>query len=69
MFNITVESESCKGCGLCVWACPKKIMVISDVSNRSGQYVALCQSPEDCIGCKSCGIICPDGAISITKEG
>lgn len=31
MFIITVSERLCKGCGLCVSACPKKLMQISDI--------------------------------------
>ncbi len=68
MFIVTVNEELCKGCGLCAAACPKKIMRISDVTNTSGQYVAVCAAKEACVGCRSCAIICPDDAIRIEKE-
>ena len=68
MVIVSVNESKCKGCALCVSACPKKIMKISDRANQSGQYVAVCSDPPSCIGCKCCGIICPDDAITIEKE-
>lgn len=68
MFIVTVSERLCKGCGLCVSACPKKLMQISDVTNSSGQYIASCADAVQCVGCKCCGIICPDDAITIEKE-
>ena len=68
MVIVSVNDSKCKGCALCVSACPKKIMKISDKANQSGQYVAVCSDPPSCIGCKCCGIICPDDAITIEKE-
>ena len=36
MAKITINKESCKGCGLCVLSCPKKLLQISDKSNKNG---------------------------------
>jgi 2-oxoglutarate ferredoxin oxidoreductase subunit delta len=32
-----------------------------------GYPVAYMENPEECIGCTSCAIVCPDGAISVYK--
>ncbi|WP_288772908.1 4Fe-4S binding protein, partial [uncultured Prevotella sp.] len=29
---------------------------------------AVAVRPDDCIGCASCGIVCPDGCISVYKK-
>ena len=36
MPKITIDKEKCKGCGLCVLACPKKLIVMSDEFNKKG---------------------------------
>jgi 2-oxoglutarate ferredoxin oxidoreductase subunit delta len=68
MFKVIVDENYCKGCRLCVVNCPKDIMAMSDTINAKGQHTAYCKEPETCIGCKSCGIVCPDAAITIEKE-
>ena len=59
--------ERCKGCGLCISVCPKKILVFSDHFNSSGYHPATCKSPEECIGCAMCARTCPDVVIEIYK--
>ncbi len=68
MAKITINKEMCKGCGLCVDACPKKILAVSKVnSNNKGYYVAECVQPENCIGCAFCATMCPDCVITVEK--
>jgi 2-oxoglutarate ferredoxin oxidoreductase subunit delta len=62
------DRERCKGCGLCIGACPEKILAMSrDQFNRQGLPFATCFEEERCTACMSCAIICPDMAIRIYR--
>jgi 2-oxoglutarate ferredoxin oxidoreductase subunit delta len=65
--KIIINTERCKGCGLCVQVCPKGAIVISKQSNKSGYFPAQA-SNIDCTGCAVCAIICPDAAIEVYRE-
>lgn len=68
MGKITVDKEYCKGCGLCVSVCPKKIIELDKNSrNKKGYFTAQCTDESKCIGCAMCGMICPDCAIKVEK--
>jgi 2-oxoglutarate ferredoxin oxidoreductase subunit delta len=67
MAHIEVNEEICKGCGLCVAACPLKILRLSDRINSKGYHPAEQFAPEKCTGCKMCSIMCPDVAIKVFK--
>ena len=59
----------CKGCGLCVRACPKNVLELSRTKlNAKGYHPAEVARPEDCIGCASCARTCPDVAIRIERD-
>ena len=62
-----IEKDRCKGCGLCVNACPKHVLEISDEVNTKGYFPAYQARPEDCIHCGVCCTICPDVAITISE--
>ncbi len=66
---ITVDTERCKGCNLCVVACPKGVLAI-DVSrvNRYGHSYVSAVNSERCTGCASCGMVCPDGCITVYRK-
>ena len=69
MAKITVKSNYCKGCELCIDACPKKIIKASAKINAKGYHYAEVEEKDQaaCIACKMCYDICPDVAITIEK--
>ncbi|MFO7896734.1 MAG: ferredoxin family protein [Candidatus Cloacimonadales bacterium] len=67
MARMTVDPNYCKGCGLCIAACPKKIIAFSEKINAKGYHYAECIDQEACIACKLCYTTCPDVAITIEK--
>lgn len=68
-FELTFNKERCKGCGLCIHFCPKKILAFdTSMYNASGIHPAYIISQESCIGCQSCALMCPDAIITIRKN-
>ena len=65
---VTVNTDRCKGCNLCVVACPTKVLLLQpkEVNNR-GYHFAYMAEPEKCIGCASCALVCPDACIEVYK--
>ena len=57
-----IDKEWCKGCGICIHFCPKKVLDF----DRHGKSEAV--RPEDCIACKLCEFRCPDLAIQIITD-
>ncbi len=69
MVKVTINEIVCKGCGLCVRACPKNVLALSKTKlNAKGYHPAEVADPENCIGCASCARTCPDVAIRIEKD-
>jgi 2-oxoglutarate ferredoxin oxidoreductase subunit delta len=67
--QVKINAEKCKGCNLCVAACPKSLLVSSKSAlNKSGYFVAEMTKPDECVGCINCALMCPDGAISVYKQ-
>ena len=65
--KIVIDTEQCKGCGLCVTVCPKGCIVVSRQSNKSGFFPAEATNAE-CTGCALCAIICPDVVIEVFRD-
>ncbi len=69
MSMIHIDTARCKGCGLCVSVCPKKILTLnSHALNEKGYAPAMMADSTQCILCGSCAVICPDVAITILRE-
>lgn len=64
---VVIDTERCKGCSLCVGACPLSLLsLVERRVNRKG-YPYVEQSSDGCTGCSSCGIVCPDGCITVYR--
>ena len=62
---LRVNAEECKGCGLCVEACPLKAIGLSERLNRYG-YRTAAYAGTGCTGCGICFMVCPEpGAITV----
>ena len=72
--KIALDSESCKGCYLCISVCPEKVIAVSDKLNQKGYYpaqfieAAADDADRKCIGCATCAVICPDVAIEVYRD-
>lgn len=68
MAKLTFDEDVCKGCGLCVSACPRGLIVISkDKLNKKGHSPAGITDESKCIGCACCAVMCPDCVITVEK--
>lgn len=68
MARLTFKEELCKGCGLCVAACPKHILELSNTHlNQKGYAPVKLMKPEECIGCAACAPMCPDCVITVER--
>lgn len=68
MAKLTFLKDVCKGCGLCVNACPLGLIVLEkDKINKKGHSPAGITDESRCIGCASCAMMCPDCVITVEK--
>jgi 2-oxoglutarate ferredoxin oxidoreductase subunit delta len=68
MAKVTINETLCKGCGMCVNACPKKLLVLAkDRINSKGYHPASMTDQASCTGCTSCALMCPDVAITVER--
>ena len=68
MSKITFDEKRCKGCELCVSACPKKILRLSpDRMNQQGFHPVEITDIDACIACAFCSTMCPDVVITVEK--
>lgn len=66
---IVVDEERCKGCNLCVVACPLSILELTSKNvNKKGYRFTRQTTEEACNGCASCAIVCPDGCITVYRK-
>lgn len=69
MNKVTFASDLCKGCGLCVLACPKQIIKLDTaILNKKGYHPAAMTDQDKCIACALCATMCPDVVITVEKN-
>jgi 2-oxoglutarate ferredoxin oxidoreductase subunit delta len=67
--KIIIDRELCKGCLLCIRACPVKVLEQDAQPNSSGSYPSVPTHPENCIACANCFEVCPDVCIEVYELG
>jgi 2-oxoglutarate ferredoxin oxidoreductase subunit delta len=66
--RIEINEEFCKGCGLCIAACPLHLIRLANRVSARGYYPAECIDAEGkCTGCALCATMCPDVAIEVFR--
>ena len=58
----------CKGCGICVAVCPRRVLEPSKKFNEYGNPITAAARPEDCIKCRMCEMNCPDFAVEVEAD-
>ena len=56
--TVTIEASRCKGCELCIPACPPAVLRMSRARNELG--VPYPELLPGCTGCSACLLVCPD---------
>ena len=65
--SIRVDTAECKGCGLCIEACPPKVIALSERLNHYG-YRTATYADSGCTGCGICFLACPEpGALTVLR--
>jgi Dissimilatory sulfite reductase (desulfoviridin), alpha and beta subunits len=67
MNKVLVNTDRCKGCSLCVEACPKNVLGLSDKLNKLGHPAVEVKDDDACISCAMCALMCPDCILTVTK--
>lgn len=65
--DIILDIEKCKGCELCVVACPQDTLEQSRNVNSKG-YLYIVKVEDNCTGCTNCALVCPEGAITVYRK-
>ena len=65
---IEVSDNYCKGCELCISACPQGVMELDMAHLTPKGYHPAHTFKDGCTGCAICALVCPDAAITVYRE-
>ena len=63
--TVVIDVERCKGCELCISACPPDVLTMSTEVNETGYRYPLLQP--GCTGCTACRMVCPDHVFEVYR--
>ena len=66
--EVLFNTDRCKGCSLCVQACPVHILALDTTRVNAINYnPAYCFDMSKCIACTNCATMCPDTVITVKR--
>jgi len=65
---VEIDRELCKGCYLCVRACPVKALEADAEPNSQGTHPARLARADKCAACGNCFEVCPDICITVYED-
>jgi 2-oxoglutarate ferredoxin oxidoreductase subunit delta len=66
--KVAINRELCKGCYLCIRACPVKMLERDTEPNSTGTYAAKPAAGDSCIACGNCYEMCADVCIEVFER-
>jgi 2-oxoglutarate ferredoxin oxidoreductase subunit delta len=63
--TVVIDVDSCKGCVLCIDACPPSVLSMTEDRNRRGYHYPVLHP--GCTGCGACAAICPDFVFQVWR--
>ena len=63
MLQILINKAKCISCGVCIEACPARVLGISENGKPSVSFL------NECIVCRNCQYLCPVDAIVVDLPG
>jgi NAD-dependent dihydropyrimidine dehydrogenase PreA subunit len=67
-FTVSVDAQACKGCGYCQEMCPKTVYEQGTALNPAGYAFMASPGQDNCVGCLTCVMVCPDFAITVAER-
>lgn len=63
---VHIAEHRCKGCGLCVDACPPHVLALEAMAvNALGHHPVRLIDPAGCTSCARCARVCPDAVFTV----
>jgi 2-oxoglutarate ferredoxin oxidoreductase subunit delta len=63
---LTIAEARCKGCEICVTACPKDVLALDRSRvNVLGYHPVTLVDPKGCTSCAFCARVCPDAVFTV----
>ena len=64
-----IIQDRCKGCGFCIFFCPRGVLQLSADFNKKGYHFPYVTDSSKCADCRFCEDLCPEFAIySVEKD-
>ncbi len=65
---IEVSQVYCKGCELCIEACPQEVLALEGERLTAKGYHPVYLFKDGCTGCAICALVCPEAALTVYRE-